>query len=166
MPDEDERASIRFREGWLDAGYTQVPNVVLRRHDLSPGAKVVYALLLSYAWQEDHCWPGQARLADEAGASPRSVRTWLQELRERGLVTIERRGLTLTNVYWIEPLAAAPERQNLPLRAATDAAPERQGLPTKKTQVTKTQNKNGRFTPEDYLSNRRVADWQERLTED
>lgn len=163
MVDEDERASIRFREGWLDAGYTQVPNVVLRRHDLSPGAKVVYALLLSYAWQEDHCWPGQARLADEAGASPRSVRTWLQELRERALVTIERRGLTLTNVYWIEALAAAPERQNLPINAATVLAPERQRLPTKKTQVTKTQNKNGHHTAEDYLRDPRVAKWQGEL---
>jgi DNA-binding transcriptional MocR family regulator len=153
MVDEDERASIRFREGWLDAGYTQVPNVVLRRHDLSPGAKVVYALLLSYAWQEDHCWPGQERLADEAGASARSVRTWLQELRERGLVTVERRGLTLTNVYWIEALAAAPDRQNMPVNAATDAAPDRQTLPTKKTPVKNTQNKKG-STPDRFEQSR------------
>ena len=47
----------------LAAGFTQIPNALLRRADISQGAKVVYMMLLSYAWQEGSCFPGQERLA-------------------------------------------------------------------------------------------------------
>ncbi len=32
-------------------GFTQVPNHVLKSDKLSPGAKLAYTMLLSYAWQ-------------------------------------------------------------------------------------------------------------------
>ncbi len=46
---EDERHVIIEDEA-LAAGFTQIPNLVLRRPDLSPGAKLTYMVLLSYAW--------------------------------------------------------------------------------------------------------------------
>jgi len=39
------------------AGFTQVPNHILRCKGLSVGAKLTYAVLLSYAWQNDFCFP-------------------------------------------------------------------------------------------------------------
>ena len=35
--------------------FTQVPNAVLKSEKLSPGAKLAYTMLPSYAWQNDHC---------------------------------------------------------------------------------------------------------------
>ena len=35
-------------------GFTQVPNHVLRSGDITPGGKLAYAMLLSYAWQNDY----------------------------------------------------------------------------------------------------------------
>src|SRR5215218_3529223 len=67
-------------------GYTQVPNHVLVSDRLSPGAKLTYAMLLKYAWQNDSCFPGQERLAKDMGVTDRSVRTYLQELEREQFV--------------------------------------------------------------------------------
>ena len=55
-------------------GYTQVPNHVLESARLSPGAKLTYAMLLKYAWQNEFCFPGQDRLAKEMGVARQSVK--------------------------------------------------------------------------------------------
>lgn len=34
-------------------GFTQVPNHALESDKISPGAKLVYAMLLKYAWQNE-----------------------------------------------------------------------------------------------------------------
>src|SRR5207237_2572216 len=73
-------------------GFTQVPNHVLVSSQLSPGAKLTYAMLLKYAWQNDFCFPGQERLANEMGVTDRSVRTYLQELQAQKFVIIKQRG--------------------------------------------------------------------------
>ena len=80
-------------------GFTQVPNVILENDALSLGAKMCYALLLRYAWQEGSCFPGQDNLAAALGLSRRSVVTFLQELEKSGYVEKVRRGLGRTNVY-------------------------------------------------------------------
>ena len=80
-------------------GFTQVPNCVLENNKLSAGAKLTYAMLLKYAWQNDYCFPGQERLAKDMGAGKRSVVRFMAELEEHGFVTIKRRGQGKTNVY-------------------------------------------------------------------
>ena len=47
---------------------------------LSPGAKLDYAMLLKYAWQNDCCFPGQERLAKDMGVTRQSANTYVQEL--------------------------------------------------------------------------------------
>ena len=42
-------------------GFTQLPNFILRDPKISIGAKTAYSLLLSYAWHNDLCFPGQDR---------------------------------------------------------------------------------------------------------
>src|SRR5688500_6198817 len=42
-------------------GFTQVPNFILKNPNISVGAKVVYAMFLSYAWHNESCFPGQER---------------------------------------------------------------------------------------------------------
>jgi len=80
-------------------GFTQVPNFILTKSDISVGAKLAYAMLLKYAWYDDGCFPGQAKLAHNMGAGERSVRTYLKELEAAELLQITQRGLGKTNLY-------------------------------------------------------------------
>ncbi len=81
------------------AGFTQVPNVILKSTDLSVGAKLMYALLLSYAWQKESCFPGQETLATDMGVSKRSVVTFIKELDRSGFLSVKRQGLGKVNIY-------------------------------------------------------------------
>jgi len=80
-------------------GFTQVPNFILTKKELSVGAKLAYAMLLKYAWNNDACFPGQVKLAEDMGAGERSVRTYLKELEVASLLEITQRGLGKTNLY-------------------------------------------------------------------
>lgn len=82
-------------------GFTMVPNFILRHPDLSIGAKMTYAMFLSYAWHNDHCYPGQERLAEDMGMSRASVSAFIGQLEETGFISVQRRGLGLTNIYTI-----------------------------------------------------------------
>src|SRR5260370_35220823 len=79
-------------------GYTMVPNHVLVSDKVSPGAKLAYAMLLKYAWQDDFCYPGQERLAKEMGVTDRSVRTYLQELEAQKVITNTKQGEGTRNI--------------------------------------------------------------------
>ena len=76
-----------------------MPNFILTKKELSVGAKLAYPMLLKYAWADDACFPGQAKLAEDMGAGERSVRTYLKELETGGLLQITQRGLGKTNIY-------------------------------------------------------------------
>jgi Helix-turn-helix domain len=80
-------------------GFTQVPNTVLESGAISPGAKLAYAMLLKYAWQNDFCFPGQDRLAKDMGVSLRSTNSYIQELEKKAFINITRRGQGRPNLY-------------------------------------------------------------------
>jgi Helix-turn-helix domain len=86
-------------------GFTQVPNFILKNPDVSVNAKLVYALLLSYAWHNDCCFPGQERLAQHMGVNISTVSRAMTELHASSLIDIERRGLGKTNYYTINFVA-------------------------------------------------------------
>ena len=96
----------------LRKGFTIIPNYILRDPRVSVGAKIIYTLLLSYAWQEGSCFPGQLRLANDLGLKERMVRYYLTELKTQGFIDIRRRGQGRTNVYVIKDIRA-PERQSI-----------------------------------------------------
>lgn len=80
-------------------GFTQVPNMVLNSKGLSFAAKVVYAKLLSYAWNNDRVFPGQVRMAEEIGSKRSTINKAVKELEEKGWLEIDRRGQGQTNIY-------------------------------------------------------------------
>ena len=80
-------------------GFTQVPNHILRSKKLSPGAKLAYAMLLSYAWNNEYCFPGQERLSIDMGSGERSVVRYIQELEAQRFIKIRRRGQGKVNIY-------------------------------------------------------------------
>lgn len=80
-------------------GFTQVPNILLNETDLSFAAKVAYAKLLSYAWNNNLVFPGQERMAKDVGSSKSVINRAVLELRRKGWLEVRRRGQGKTNLY-------------------------------------------------------------------
>ncbi len=93
---------LRGADALSQKGFTQVPNALLRHKSISPGAKLVYTMLLSYAWQNDFCFPGQETLAKDMGVTSRSVRTYLNELEAKKFLTIQQQGQGRVNIYHLD----------------------------------------------------------------
>jgi biotin operon repressor len=90
---------LKGADHFTEKGFTQVPNAVLRSKKISMGAKMAYAALISYAWHNDYCFPGQQRLADDIGVSRQTVNEYIQELKRKGFVNVIRKGQGRVNVY-------------------------------------------------------------------
>ena len=83
----------------LKAGFAAVPYLVLKDIRLSVGARLAYAILLMYAWQEGSCFPGQQRMATDMGLSSRHLRRALAELRDVGYISWRKLMPGGTNTY-------------------------------------------------------------------
>ena len=104
----EQNIKIKSNDPIARHGFTQLPNFILRNPDLSVGSKTVYALFLSYAWNNNYCFPGQQRLATDIGMSIGSVNSFIKELEACGLIDIERRGQGKTNIYVINDKVRKP----------------------------------------------------------
>lgn len=109
-PEEQLTDGVIVDDETLRQGFTLVPNVILRYPGISFGAKLCYAMLLSYAWQKDRCFPGQDRLGADLGVTARSVQTYLAELKQCGIIEVSQRGLTKTNVYRLPRIIGDPRK--------------------------------------------------------
>lgn len=98
---QEQNIHLATTDPVAQGGFTQIPNFILKAPELSVGAKVTYAMFLSYAWHNDSCFPGQERLAQDMGMSRSRVTEFIGELEKAGLIGIERRGLGKTNIYTI-----------------------------------------------------------------
>ena len=91
-------------------GFVQVPTVILLAKDISGNAKLVYAMLLKYAWQDGSCFPGQDRLAADLALSRQTVNTCIQELATKAYIKVLRQGQGKTNVYEVNIKVARKRR--------------------------------------------------------
>jgi AraC-like DNA-binding protein len=98
---KERYAQIVIENEMLRAGFAALPYLVLRDTRLSVGARLAYAVLLSYAWQEEACFAGQQKMAKDMGVSERQLRRYLQELEDAAYVRIKRQGLNKPNLYYI-----------------------------------------------------------------
>ena len=76
----------------LRGGFVLLPRTLLHAPGLSRDAKLLYAVLLSYAWQRGRCFPGYERLQHDLGCGVNQVTKYLRELEGAGLVTRRKRG--------------------------------------------------------------------------
>ena len=83
----------------LRAGFAAFPYLVMRDKKLSLGARMTYAFLLMYAWQQGSCFPKQAVMADSMGISSRQLQRYLSELKMADYISIERRDKRFHNTY-------------------------------------------------------------------
>ncbi len=76
---------------WQRATASPRCRISFSRKDISVGAKLAYAMLLKYAWDDDACFPGQVKLAKDMGAAdaasgvPRRLEKAALEIVQRGL---------------------------------------------------------------------------------
>lgn len=96
---KDRNIILRGADAATTQGYTQIPNFVLRMKEITSGDKMTFAMILSYDWKNEGCFPGQAKLADDMGVDERTVRRHIQALQTAGLLEIEQRGQGKTNIY-------------------------------------------------------------------
>ena len=99
---KDRNIILKGADAATAKGFTQVPNFILKSKKLTAGDKMTFAMLLSYAWQKDFCYPGQKRLAEDLGLTDRSVRTHIKSLETVGLLEIKRPGQGKNNVYVLD----------------------------------------------------------------
>jgi hypothetical protein len=95
-----------------------LPDVILRRTDLTMGAKVLFAVLRDSCGRKDHCWPSQAYLAASLRQTVRSIQNHLKRLVELGLVVIKKRPWR-GNIYYIPSQNVA---STSPVKASAAAA--------------------------------------------
>jgi len=90
----------------LRGGFVLLPRTLLHAPGLSRDAKLLYAVLLSYACQAGSCFPGAERLQHDLGCGKNQVTRYLQELEVAGLVTRQRRGQGKTTRYTLHDVQA------------------------------------------------------------
>ncbi|OPX92609.1 MAG: hypothetical protein A4E53_00400 [Pelotomaculum sp. PtaB.Bin104] len=106
MSEQQKREkTLIIEDPTLKRGFTSIPNCVLFAPGLSMPAKCLYSIILAFAWQDDECFPGQERLAESSGCTDRTIRKYLDELRDYGLISWIQRGLNQTNIYYIHDLS-------------------------------------------------------------
>lgn len=83
----------------LKAGFAALPYLVMKDKALTLGARMTYAFLLMYAWQEGSCFAGQEQMAAEMGISRAQLQRYLYELRDTHYIRIERVDKRYNNTY-------------------------------------------------------------------
>ncbi|MBE3582334.1 MAG: helix-turn-helix domain-containing protein [Thermoanaerobacteraceae bacterium] len=129
----------------LKQGFTAAPNAVLYEARLSVQARWLYCILLSFAWQENECWPGQERIAKVAGWHINTVEKYLKELRDFGLISWKRQGLNRPNIYYIHDPSKALELKD----SQASVNPESQGSVNPDSQASVILDSHARVKEED-----------------
>ncbi len=97
-----------------------LPAFVLQEK-LSPGAKMLYALLCNHAFDKDHCWPSHRLLAQELGYSVSSIKNWLGELERARLLAIRRAAYRSSTYVLLRPRSgAASTASAVPVREGSN----------------------------------------------
>ena len=64
------------------------------------GAELRVLLVLGrHVNRAGECWPGEEKIAQEAGLHVQTVKSAIRGLRQKGFLDVKRRGKMLTNIY-------------------------------------------------------------------
>lgn len=81
--------------------FAKLPNWLMKRLDVSCGAKVVYAALDQYSHLYKEQYPSRLKLAEDCGMTVKVLDRYLNELKFQNLIQIIRRGKKQSNLYKI-----------------------------------------------------------------
>jgi len=73
--------------------FTPIPDFIMRRRDLTHGAKCLWGRLDRYAQKNGQCYPSLPTLATELGTSIDSIRRFIAQLKNAGLIRVAKAGL-------------------------------------------------------------------------
>ena len=107
-PGGQDAGTLAVANTALRGGFVLLPRTLLHAPGLSRDAKLLYAVLLSYAWQRGSCFPGYARLQHDLQCGVNQVTKYLRELEGAGLVTRRKRGQGKTTLYTLHDPPAPP----------------------------------------------------------
>ena len=107
----NEDKNIVVENELLRKGFTSVPNYIFGL-PISSNAKLIYMALLSYAWTNNSCYPGLAKLCKDVSLSDKPVTKGIEELCRASLLEVKRRGLGKTNLYVIKEFTPSPSGQS------------------------------------------------------
>lgn len=82
------------------ATFAKCFNWLMRREELTPGAKLLYSRLVQYAGIKNYSRVKQATLALELGLGLRQVQRYIEELAHFHLIEIQQLGLNKANLYY------------------------------------------------------------------
>lgn len=86
-------------EPWVELVGICIPERLLRRKELSDGAKLVYGLLVSYGRGRGAAWPGRETMAADLGTTVQAIKRRVKELVAHELVKVYKEGFQGTNRY-------------------------------------------------------------------
>jgi hypothetical protein len=95
----------------LRRGFTSIPNYIFGL-PISSNAKLIYMALLSYAWTNQSCYPGLAKLCTDVSLSDKPVTKAIEELSNASLLEVKRRGQGKTNLYILKDFNFNPPAPN------------------------------------------------------
>jgi hypothetical protein len=93
----------------LRRGFTSIPNYIFGL-PISSNAKLIYMALLSYAWTNQSCYPGLAKLCNDVSLSDKPVTKAIEELSNASLLEVKRRGQGKTNLYILKDFTFSQNR--------------------------------------------------------
>lgn len=76
------------------------PNWLMKRTDISQGAKLCFARLAQFAGKNDCAFPGHKKLAEELGVSIPSIKAYLRELTGLGIIQSKPMGSGNFSLYF------------------------------------------------------------------
>jgi len=98
-----DKGSVVFTDEIL---YGKIPQALLRDRDVPAAARLLYGVLHTYSQPKKlesnpHTFVSQAHLAWDMGISIKHLIHLLKVLTEAGWITIKRRGLNQSNIYYL-----------------------------------------------------------------
>ena len=106
-----EDPNIVVENELLRRGFTSIPNYIFGL-PISSNAKLIYMALLSYAWTNQSCYPGLAKLCVDVSLSDKPVTKAIEELSNASLLEVKRRGQGKTNLYILKDFVFSQQGSN------------------------------------------------------
>src|SRR3712207_165398 len=113
-PNTECRIVVRFGDELLQAGFTAVPNLVLRHYvslSITPTEMMFIIHIWQYWWNEKDPYPSLRTIADRMGISWRNAQRYVASLKQKAVLVVTPRfaaGLgQMTNEYDFSPLTRA-----------------------------------------------------------
>ena len=69
--------------------YSIIPSKILYNKELKANEKLLYAMITSLAYKEGFCFATNNYFAEELGVHPKTVSSWISDLRDKGFIKLE-----------------------------------------------------------------------------